>query len=246
MKTIKVCLLAVLVSVTGLIKAQTPGLKPGQLSVKETAAKLSVLKNAQILDARSTEEFLQNHIKGALNADAKAAGYEQLIAGLSKDKPTFVYSIANGRSSALSAELRQKGFKQVYELAGGLSNWIGAGYPIVSNAKKGASITRAQYTALTGSAPLVLIDFGSKYCGACKKLAPVLDSLRGKSSFTPKVISIEEYDSPALAHELKVNVLPTLVLYQNNKEVWRKSGFSSTLQVEQVVNATKAKLASAK
>ena len=77
----------------------------------------------------------------------------------------------------------------------------------------------------------MLVDFGSKYCGACKKLVPVLDSLKANSAFTPKVISIEVYDNTNLAKELKVNVLPTLVLYKNGKDVWKKQGFSSTAQI---------------
>lgn len=243
MKLIKLNLLVLLISISGIVEAQTTGNKPNLLSIKEFAAKLNESKNAQILDARSNEEFLQNHIKGAVNLDAKSPAYQQEINGLSKDRPTFVYSIANGRSSVLSAQLREKGFKQVYELPGGLTNWIGSGYPIISTTKKGVALSKAQYAELTGSAPLILIDFGSKYCGACKKLVPVLDSLKTKTGFAPKIISIEEYDNPALAHELKINVLPTLVLYQNKKEVWRRSGFSSTSQIEQV---KKARLASTK
>ncbi|WP_243770743.1 MULTISPECIES: thioredoxin family protein [Mucilaginibacter] len=84
---------------------------------------------------------------------------------------------------------------------------------------------------VAASSSLVLVDFGSRYCGACKKLIPVLDSLKANSAFTPKVISIEVYDNTNLAKELKVNVLPTLVLYKDGKEVWKKQGFSSTAQV---------------
>jgi len=216
------------------------------LSIEQFNAELKQAgSNAQILDARSNEEFLQNHIKGAVNADQKSTTYQQLLDGLDKNKPTFVYSIANGRSSVLARQLRDNGFKAVYELPGGLANWVGSGYPIVSNTKKGVSLSLAQYQELAGSADLVLIDFGSKYCGACKKLVPVLDSLKNKTGFSAKVISIEQYDNTALVKQLKINVLPTLVLYRNKKEVWKKSGFSTTTQIEQVVNSNKTKLASA-
>ena len=246
MKKLKSFLLAVIVTATGVANAQTTTVQPPLLSLEAFAAKLNHAKNAQILDARSAEEFTQNHIKGAVNVDAKAADYQQRLEALSKDKPTFVYSIANGRSKVLSNELRAKGFKDVEELPGGLANWIGSGYPIISTTKKGVSLTKAQFTELTGSSQLVLVDFGSRYCGACKKLVPVLDSLKAKTGFTPKIISIEVYDNTALAKELKVNVLPTLVLYQNKKEVWKKQGFSSVAQVEAVVNQTKTGLASVK
>ena len=246
MKNLKTYLLVMLVLVTGIVKAQTAPVNPPLLSLEAFAAKLNDAKNAQILDARSAEEFAQNHIKGAVNVDAKAADYQQRLGALQKDKPTFVYSIANGRSAALSRELRAKGFKDVEELPGGLANWIGSGHPIISTTKKGVSLSKAQFTELTGSSQLVLVDFGSRYCGACKKLVPVLDSLKAETGFTPKIISIEVYDNTALARELKVNVLPTLVLYQNKKEVWKKQGFSSVAQVEAAVNGVKTGLASTK
>lgn len=227
MKNLKIALLALLVVFTVEVKAQSSAL----LSLEAFTAKLKQAKEPQILDARSAEEFAQNHIKGAVNVDAKAADYQQKLDGLDKGKPTFVYSIANGRSTVLSRELRAKGFKEVEELPGGLANWIGSGYPIISTTKKGVSLSKAQFDELAASSQLVLVDFGSKYCGACKKLVPVLDSLKANSAFTPKVISIEVYDNTNLAKELKVNVLPTLVLYKNGKEVWKKQGFSSTAQV---------------
>ncbi|MET3498603.1 rhodanese-related sulfurtransferase [Mucilaginibacter rubeus] len=227
MKNLKIALLALLVIFTGEIKAQSPAL----LSLEAFTAKLKQAKEPQILDARSAEEFAQNHIKGAVNVDAKGADYQQKLDGLDKGKPTFVYSIANGRSTVLSRELRAKGFKDVEELPGGLANWIGSGYPIISTTQKGVSLSKAQFDELAASSQLVLVDFGSKYCGACKKLVPVLDSLKANSAFTPKVISIEVYDNTNLAKELKVNVLPTLVLYKSGKEVWKKQGFSSTAQV---------------
>jgi rhodanese-related sulfurtransferase len=242
MKNIKSIIIGLLVLTGTAVQAQNKNaisLEQFNANLKQAGSK------AQILDARGNDEFLQNHIKGAVNVDQKAATYQQVLDGLDKDKPTFVYSIANGRSSVLSAKLRDKGFKAVYELPGGLANWVGSGYPIISTTKKGVSLSLAQYEALTGSADLVLVDFGSKYCGACKRLVPVLDSLKGKTGFAAKVISIEQYDNTALAKQLKINVLPTLVLYRGKKEVWKKSGFSSTVQIEQAVNSNKTKLASA-
>ena len=237
MKTIKLCLIALCITVLGYAQAQTKS----SVTLEQFAAKLKeAAGNAQILDARSNEEFVQNHIQGAVNADAKAAHYQEFIDGLDKSKPTFVYSIANGRSSVLSAQLRAKGFDKVYELPGGLSNWVGSGYPIVSNTKKGVSLTQAQYNDLNNSSAYVLIDFGSRYCGACKKLIPVLDSLKANTSFRAKIISIEQYDNTTLARDLKVNILPTVILYKQGTEVWRKSGQSTTFEIDAAVKLAMA------
>jgi rhodanese-related sulfurtransferase len=232
MKQIKHLILIVLVSVTGIVKAQK---QTDRNELAEFAVR-SKVAHAQVVDARTQEEFIQNHIEGAVNIDPASAAYAKKVAGLAKDRPVFVYSIANGRSVAVAKELRARGFKEVNVLPGGIANWIGSGYPIISNTKKGVALSLAQFNTLTASSGLVLVDFGSKYCGACKKLIPVLDSLESKQGFTAKVIRIEAYDNTGLIKELKVNQLPTLVLYQGGKQVWKKAGLSSTAEIEKIVN----------
>lgn len=214
---------------------------------EQTAAKESFLTlaefafsvkkaSAQLIDARTHEEFIQNHIKGAINIDPASAGYAKQIAELAKEKPVFIYSIANGRSVTVAKELRAKGFKEVNVLPGGIANWIGSGYPIISNTKKGLALSSAQFNTLTGSSDLVLVDFGSRYCGACKQLIPVLDSLEKKQDLKAKIIRIEAYDNTELLKDLKINQLPTLVLYQGGKQIWKKAGLSSAAELETLIN----------
>ncbi|TSJ38820.1 sulfurtransferase [Mucilaginibacter corticis] len=235
MKAVKINLLALLVVASGVVKAQTIVVKPGELSVKEVAAQINTQKNPQILDARSNEEYAQHHIPGAVSADANAPGHEAVFNSLSKDEPTYIYAIGAARSTIVANELRKEGFKKVYVVAGGLSSWVGSGYPVTTT-KQANTLSKNQYAALSGSSPLVLIDFASRYCPTCKKLIPTLDSLKADKSFKPKIITIEEYDNPVLAHQLGIYVLPTLILYKDNKEVWRKSGLSSARQIADVAN----------
>lgn len=229
-----VLVLSVLFAVTG-VKGQSAKSEP-VLTLQEAAFKVKS-PGAQIIDVRTPEEFSQNHLSGAVNINAVTAGYEKELAKLSKEKTTVVYSIANGRSVSFAKELKAKGFKDVVVLPGGISNWIGSGYPIVNNSKKGASLSLAQFNTLTSSSGLVLVDFGSKYCGSCRRLVPVLDSLEKQQGFAAKIVRIEAYDNTGLLKELKVNRLPTLVLYKNNKEVWKNAGQSSTAQIGKVINS---------
>jgi rhodanese-related sulfurtransferase len=228
----------------GSLKAQQPSsaAKAASPSLAALATKAKA-RDAQILDARTTEEFAQNHLSGAINIDPASSSHEKDIAVLSKEKPTFVYSIANGRSVVLAKELRERGFKEVIVLPGGIANWIGSGYPIVNNAKKGVSLSLAQFQTLTASSDFVLVDFGSKYCGACKKLIPVLDTLEKKAGFSGKIVRIEAYDQTALLKELKINQLPTLVLYHHKKQIWKKAGQSTSAEIEAVVAEHQTELA---
>jgi len=78
---------------------------------------------------------------------------------------------------------------------------------------------------LLKSSDLVLVDFGSKFCGGCRKLAPVVDSLENHNIQNLKVVRVELYDNPQLLKDQQINSLPTLVLFQNGSPVWRNKGF---------------------
>ncbi len=192
------------------------------------AQKLSQSTNPQILDVRSPAEFKENHLKGAVNFyapddDTFAKGIENL----KKDKPVFVYSINNGRSTTISKKLREAGFKEVYPLPGGLAHWIGAGKPIESEAGRG--LTQQEFDKLVSSDNVVLVDIGSKHCGGCKKLEPVVDEVSKAQAI--KVVKIDLYDNRQLAKELGIESVPTLILYKSNKAIWRKSGTITKIDI---------------
>jgi len=238
MKKAKLLILTVLMAVSTAEAQTAKGELPITLSEFAIKAKSP---DAQIIDARTPDEFAQNHLKGAINVNAASDTYQKDVEKLSKEKPTLIYSIANGRSVSLAKELRSKGFKEVVVLPGGISNWIGSGYPFINNTKKGVALNSEQFNTLTASSNLVLVDFGSKYCGACKRLVPVLDSLEKQQGFAAKIVRIEAYDNTELLKKLKVSQLPTLVLYQNGREVWKKSGQSSTAQIAKAIESLKSK-----
>jgi phage shock protein E len=77
----------------------------------------------KILDVRTPEEFALNYIKGALNIDVKAADFAKKIAKLDRDGTYLVYCKGGVRSARAMNLMKEAGFKQVYNLAGGLKKW---------------------------------------------------------------------------------------------------------------------------
>ncbi|MFD2571805.1 thioredoxin domain-containing protein [Spirosoma soli] len=209
------------------LKAQTPA-----LTFEAFEAKLQQAGDrAQILDARSEEEYNQNHLKGAISFSvANEADFQKQIKTLNKANPVFVYSIGNGRSGKLAKELQEAGFSDVTELPGGLSKWIGSGRPVESTV--GAGLSLADYQAQLKSDKLVLVDFGSRYCGSCKKLAPTVDELEKEQASNIKVVRIEAYENKALVKELGITSLPTLVLYKGSQQVWKKAGVTPKTEIQ--------------
>lgn len=189
-------------------------------------------EHPQLLDARTKEEYDQNHLKGAvLLTGANDAEIQKQFDQLDKTKPVFVYSIGNGRSGKLAEKLSAKGFKEVYELPGGISHWIGSKRPVESTVGKG--LTTTDYKALLKTdKQAVLVDVSSRYCGACKKLAPIVDSLSRENSSSIKVVKIEFFDNKQLAQELEVTAIPALFLYKDGKVVWQKTGVTSKTEIQ--------------
>jgi len=220
--------------ITNVVQAQeTKG--PETLTFEAFDAKLNQTSNPQILDVRSPAEYKENHLKGAVNFyAADDAAFKSGIVNLKKDKPVFVYSINNGRSTVVSKKLREAGFTQVYPLPGGLAHWIGQGKPIESNAGNG--LTREEYLKLVSSENVVLVDVGSRHCGGCKKLEPVVDEVSKEQSL--KVVKVELYDNRQLAKDLGIESVPTLLLYKGNKVIWRKSGQITKIDIQDALEQT--------
>ncbi|MCE7063309.1 thioredoxin domain-containing protein [Dyadobacter sp. CY343] len=193
-------------------------------------------KNAQILDARLPEEYAQNHLERAVNFNiANKEDFAKEGGKLNKEQPVFIYSIGNGRSGTLAKQLREAGFKDVTEVPGGLSKWIGLGRPVVSTTGKGLSLE--EYQASLKSEKLVLVDFGSRYCGSCKRLDPTIDSIKTEHAANVKVVKIEAYENKSLVKELGVVGLPTLILYKGSEIVWQKKGGASKAEIEKVLES---------
>ena len=99
------------------------------LSATEFAQKIKELPSAPIIDVRTHEEFSKAHLNYTTNVDWNGNDFEKQISKRDKSKPVLVYCLSGGRSSAAAAQMRSEGFKQVYELAGGIMKWRGANLP---------------------------------------------------------------------------------------------------------------------
>jgi rhodanese-related sulfurtransferase len=81
--------------------------------------------NTVILDVRTREEYKDGHIPHATLINFHDQNFSQELDSLDKSKTYLVYCAAGGRSSQASTLLTQKGFKNVYNLEHGFSQWKG-------------------------------------------------------------------------------------------------------------------------
>jgi thioredoxin len=179
-----------------------------------------------ILDVRTSAEFSKGHIENALNIDWNSANFEKGVAVFDKNKPFLVYCLSGNRSGAATSFLRKNGFKEVYELEGGLMKWRSAGLPEVTHQKSlSKTLTMDQYLNLVKSEKYVLVDFYADWCGPCRQMKPHLDAFASENSDKVEVIRIHADDNKSLLQALLVDELPTLYLYKNEQITWRHIGF---------------------
>jgi rhodanese-related sulfurtransferase len=82
---------------------------------------------APVLDVRSPEEFGKGHVTGAINADIHSPEFATKAAQFDKKKPILVNCHLGSRGDIAAAELARMGFKNVFNLEGGLDAWEKAG-----------------------------------------------------------------------------------------------------------------------
>ena len=70
----------------------------------------------------------------------------------------------------------------------------------------------------------VLIDFFATWCGPCKMLAPVLKEVKDSLGERITIIKIDVDKNQQLASKYQVRRVPTMILFQKGKQLWRQSG----------------------
>jgi thioredoxin len=84
---------------------------------------------------------------------------------------------------------------------------------------------------------LILVDFNAPWCAPCKKMAPMLEELSNNQKEMMHLLKINVDDHKKLAASMEVYILPTLILYKNDKIVWRNEGFIESKKLLEVIQS---------
>ncbi len=77
-----------------------------------------------LVDVRTAAEFSEGKIEGASNVDWMGDDFEIKIQELDKETPVYIYCTVGGKRSVDSMQkMKELGFKEVYNLEGGLVAW---------------------------------------------------------------------------------------------------------------------------
>lgn len=82
----------------------------------------------------------------------------------------------------------------------------------------------AAFNELIQSETPTLIQFHATWCQPCKMLAPMVEEAKRHMGDKVRVLKIDIDRNQALASQLGIQSVPTLMLYRAGKQEWRKSG----------------------
>lgn len=76
---------------------------------------------------------------------------------------------------------------------------------------------------INGDRP-VLVDFYATWCGPCKAMAPVIESVSKKFGDAVRVLKIDVDKNQSVAVHYRIQSVPTFIIFKRGEAVWRFSG----------------------
>jgi len=84
---------------------------------------------------------------------------------------------------------------------------------------------------------LVLVDFSAEWCGPCRMLAPVLEKVSKELEGVATVAKLDIDNAQKIAASFRVTSVPTLILFEDGKEVDRMVGLRDQTAIKQFVTS---------
>ena len=82
----------------------------------------------------------------------------------------------------------------------------------------------------------VLVDFWAQWCGPCRMLAPIVESLAKQYAGNAQVVKLNVDDNPSAVQRYRIQAIPTLVLFQNGEEKDRMIGVTSKEAIARTID----------
>ena len=89
----------------------------------------------------------------------------------------------------------------------------------------------------TNSGRITLVDFTAGWCGPCRMMHPVLESLSSKLRGKVDFYEVDVDQSPMEANQMGVRGVPTLVIFHSGREIDRVVGFRDAHSLESHLNS---------
>ena len=203
----------------------------------------SVLENDRVtlIDVRTRSEFANGHIEDAGQLNYYALDFKKKLLLLPKDKPVYLYCNTGYRSQRAAEILLKNGYENIYNLERGIMEWelLDLAVVVEPDARPDTKhkMESDEYFALLESERPVFIDFYAPWCGPCRQMMPMIDSLKTAYAGKIDVVKINADASKRLVKQLKIGSVPYFRMFHGGEEVFTHSGLLRREKVTGVFNS---------
>lgn len=90
--------------------------------------------------------------------------------------------------------------------------------------EKVINLTTENYSNYINGANPVVVDFWATWCGPCRMVGPVIDSLADEYDGKMSVCKVNVDDMPDMAAEYKIMSIPTVMIMKNGEIIEKAVG----------------------
>ena len=87
------------------------------------------------------------------------------------------------------------------------------------------AIDSAAFRAAMEAKKTLVVDFWAEWCGPCRMLAPVMESLSEEMEGKAEFVKIDVDDNPDLAREYSIMSIPCVMVFKNGALAGKNVGF---------------------
>ena len=91
------------------------------------------------------------------------------------------------------------------------------------------------FEILINSDKPVLVDFFATWCGPCQMLSPILKQIKDNLGERIVIIKVDVDKNKDIASKFQVRGVPTMMLFQDGKQLWRQSGVLTKDEIIKII-----------
>lgn len=80
------------------------------------------------------------------------------------------------------------------------------------------------FQQIINSGKPVLVDFFATWCGPCKAMSPIIESVAKDMQGNARILKIDVDKNKSIAAKYNIQAVPTLLIFKNGKVVWKHPG----------------------